>query len=42
MVTVLRKFEVDSDREGVTIHGTLPGSFLRQMAEKHQARRTQR
>lgn len=42
MVGVLRKFEVESDREGVTIHGTLPGSFLRQMAEKHQARRTQR
>jgi hypothetical protein len=39
MVPILRKFEIESDREGVTIHGTLPGSFLRQMAEKRQARR---
>lgn len=39
MVPILRKFEIDTDREGVTIHGTLPGSFLREMAEKHQAHR---
>ncbi|HEV8608539.1 MAG TPA: hypothetical protein VGS98_00510 [Thermoanaerobaculia bacterium] len=39
MVPILRKFEIESDREGVTIHGTLPGSFLRKMAEKRQARR---
>jgi hypothetical protein len=42
MVSILRKFEIESDREGVTIHGTLPGSFLRQMAEKHEARKAQR
>lgn len=42
MVPILRKFEVDSDREGVTIHGTLPGSFLRRMAEEHEARRGHR
>jgi hypothetical protein len=42
MVPILRKFEIESDREGVTIHGTLPGSFLRKMAEKHEARKAQR
>jgi hypothetical protein len=42
MVPILRKFEIETDREGVTIHGTLPGSFLRQMAEKHQARKAER
>jgi hypothetical protein len=41
MVPILRKFEIQSDREGVTIHGTLPGAFLRQMAEKRQARKAQ-
>jgi hypothetical protein len=39
MVPILRRFEIDSDREGVTIHGTLPGSFLRRMAEEHEAHR---
>ena len=42
MVPILRKFEIESDREGVTIHGTLPGSFLRKMAEQHEARKAQR
>jgi hypothetical protein len=37
MVPILRKFEIESDREGVTIHGTLPGSFLRKMAEQRRA-----
>jgi hypothetical protein len=37
MVPILRKFEIESDREGVTIHGTLPGSFLRKMAEQRHA-----
>jgi hypothetical protein len=37
MVPILRKFEIESDREGVTIHGTLPGSFLRKMAERRHA-----
>lgn len=39
MVSILRKFEIETDREGVTIHGTLPGAFLRKMAQKRQARR---
>jgi hypothetical protein len=39
MVPILRRFEIESDREGVTIHGTLPGSFLRKMAEEHEAHR---
>ncbi|HSE63852.1 MAG TPA: hypothetical protein VLG15_09610 [Thermoanaerobaculia bacterium] len=39
MVPILRKFEIETDREGVTIHGTLPGAFLREMAQKRQARR---
>lgn len=38
MVPILRKFEIENDREGVTIHGTLPGSFLRKMAEERHAR----
>ena len=42
MVPILRKFEIETDREGVTIHGTLPGSFLREMAEKHEAHKAQR
>lgn len=42
MVPILRKFEIERDREGVTIQGTLPGSFLRKMAEEREARRTQR
>jgi hypothetical protein len=41
MVPILRKFEIESDREGVTIHGTLPGSFLRKMAEQREARKHQ-
>jgi len=41
MVPILRKFEIESDREGVTIRGTLPGSFLRKMAEEHEAHRHQ-
>lgn len=39
MVPILRRFEIESDREGVTIHGVLPGSFLRKMAEQHEAHR---
>jgi hypothetical protein len=39
LVPILRKFEIESDHEGVTIHGTLPGSFLRKMAEERHARR---
>lgn len=42
LVPILRKFEIESDREGVTIRGTLPGNFLRKMAEKREARRAQR
>jgi hypothetical protein len=39
MVPILRKFEIESDRERVTIRGTLPGSFLRKMVKDHEARR---
>ena len=39
MVTVIRQFQVDSDDEGVSIHGTLPGSFLREIsAARHAAK----
>jgi hypothetical protein len=38
LVPILRKFEIESDRDGVTIHGTLPGSFLRKVAEERHAR----
>jgi hypothetical protein len=34
LVSVLRKFTVSSDSEAVSIHGTLPGSFLRSVARK--------
>lgn len=36
MVSVLRKFEVESDGEGVTIRGTLPGSFIRTLTERSE------
>jgi hypothetical protein len=41
LVPILRKFEIENDREGVTIRGTLPGSFLKKMAEEREARRNQ-
>ena len=42
LVPILRRFEIESDREGVTIRGTLPGSFLRRITEERQSRKAQR
>ena len=39
MVSVIRGFKVDSDSEGVSIRGTLPGSVLRSLAAHRQAKR---
>ncbi|MFN2387846.1 MAG: hypothetical protein ABR576_16445 [Thermoanaerobaculia bacterium] len=39
LVTVLRRFEVERDREGVTVTGTLPGSVIRDLTERRHARR---
>lgn len=39
LVPILRRFEIENDGEGVTVTGTLPSSFLRKIAEKHQARK---
>lgn len=36
LVSVLRRFKVKSDDEGVTISGTLPGSALRFLAERSE------
>ena len=36
LVSVLRRFQIDNDGEGVSIRGTLPGSFLRSLsADRH-------
>lgn len=37
LVSVLRKFKVASDREGVTISGTIPGAAIRAFTEKKVA-----
>jgi hypothetical protein len=37
MVSVIRRFRVESDNEGVSISGTLPASFLRSLAAGRQA-----
>jgi hypothetical protein len=39
MVPVIRRFQVDTDADGVSIHGTLPGSFLRELSETRHASR---
>ena len=33
LVPVLRRFQIENDSEGVSIRGTLPGSFLRSLAD---------
>jgi hypothetical protein len=39
MVSVIRRFQIDTDADGVSIRGTLPGSFLRALSEsKHAAK----
>ena len=37
LVSILRRFQVDNDGEGVSIRGTLPASFLRGLSENHRA-----
>ncbi|MGE5414724.1 MAG: hypothetical protein ACM3NW_11145 [Syntrophomonadaceae bacterium] len=39
MVSVIRGFQVDSDADGVSIRGTLPGSVLRSLAAHRQGKR---
>ncbi len=38
LVSVIRKFKIDSDGDAVTVSGTLPSSVLRTLAEKRSAR----
>ncbi len=38
LVSVIRKFKIDSDGDAVTVSGTLPSSMLRALAEKRTAR----
>jgi len=38
MVTILRRFQIEKDGEGVSITGTLPASFVRKLAEEREAR----
>ncbi|HKC82667.1 MAG TPA: hypothetical protein VKD46_01565 [bacterium] len=42
LVSALRKFAVTSSSDGVSVKGTLPGSFLRAMADKAEKKREQR
>jgi hypothetical protein len=37
LVSVIRKFQIDNDPEGVSIRGTLPSGFLESLAEKRRA-----
>ena len=39
LVSVLRKFKIESDGDAVTVSGTLPSSVLRAFAEKRTARK---
>jgi hypothetical protein len=39
MVAVIRRFQIDTDSDGVSIRGTLPGSFLRALSESRHAAR---
>jgi len=41
LVAALRRFAVTSGSDGVSVKGTLPGSFLRAMADKTQKHREQ-
>ena len=40
LVTVLRRFKIDSSGDAVTVSGTLPGSVVRSLAEKRSASRS--
>jgi hypothetical protein len=37
LVSALRKFEVDGDREGVTVSGTLSGDVIRTLTARREA-----
>ena len=37
MVSVIRRFEIDTDSDSVSIRGTLPGSFLRALSRSQHA-----
>ena len=37
LVSVIRKFRIDNDSEGVSIRGTLPAGFLESLSQKRQA-----
>ena len=37
LVTVLRRFRIDNDSDGVSIRGTLPAGFLESLSEKRRA-----
>jgi hypothetical protein len=39
LVSVIRRFEISSDSEGVSIRGTLPSGFLQSLKERRQASR---
>ncbi|HEY3202321.1 MAG TPA: hypothetical protein VGL03_01555 [Thermoanaerobaculia bacterium] len=39
LVSVLRRFRIENDGEGVSISGTLPGSFLRSLSDKRAEKR---
>jgi len=34
---VIRRFQIDTDPDGVSIRGTLPGSFLRELSQTRHA-----
>jgi hypothetical protein len=41
MVTMIRRFSVSSDGEGVSVRGTLPGAFIRSIAEKAEKKKAE-
>ena len=41
MVTMIRRFSVSSDAEGVSVRGTLPAAFIRSIAERAERKRSE-
>lgn len=41
MVTMIRRFSVSSDGEGVSVRGTLPAAFIRSIAEKAEKKKAE-
>ena len=39
LVSVIRQFRVETDSDGVSISGTLPGSFLKTLAAERRAKK---